>query len=110
MKAVKLPRGGAVDRRKLAEMIRGSLAADVVVFGSVSGAGARKTIGVRVIDYRDAAGVWPGKAALDKIKVRGDEASMWSSDSLTGTFFSSGWNSTAMEPTYRLSGMANTPD
>lgn len=66
MKTAELPRGGAVDRQKLAEMIRGRLAADVVVFGSVSGAGERKTIKAMTIDYRDAAGVWPGKAVLDK--------------------------------------------
>jgi hypothetical protein len=66
MKAAKLSRGASPDRRKLAEMVRGRLAADVAVFGSVSGAGARKTIRARVVDYRDARGVWPGRDVLDK--------------------------------------------
>jgi len=66
MDAAKLPRGGDVDRRRLAGMVRGRLAADVVVLGSVSGAGERKTFRVVVIDYSDAAGVWPGKPVLDK--------------------------------------------
>jgi len=66
MSAARMPRGSDPDPAKLAKMVRGALAADVAVFGSVRGAVARKTLRIRVVDYRGAAGVWRGKAALDK--------------------------------------------
>ena len=66
MAQAKLRRGAEVDRRGLAELVRGALAADAVVFGSASGTGPAKTLRVCVIDYRDARGVWPGRCALDK--------------------------------------------
>ena len=66
MAAGKVARGPDADRQKLATIVRQALAADVAVFGSASGAGATKTLRVCVVDYRDAAGVWPGKPVLDK--------------------------------------------
>ncbi len=66
MAAARLPRGPDPDPRRLAKMVRGDLLADAAVLGSASGAGPTKTLRVRVIDYRDAAGVWPGKTVLDK--------------------------------------------
>jgi hypothetical protein len=66
MRAAKVERGADPNRRELAQLVREALAADAVVFGSVSGAGATKTIRACVVDYRDADGVWPGKLALDK--------------------------------------------
>ena len=66
MARAKLPRGAKADRARLAAMVRGKLAADVAVFGSASGAGASKTIRACVVDYRAAAGVWPGRLVLDK--------------------------------------------
>ena len=66
MAQAKLPRGAKADRARLAAMVRGKLAADVAVFGSASGAGASKTIRACVVDYRAAAGVWPGRLVLDK--------------------------------------------
>ena len=62
----KVRRGCEADRKKLAEMARGRLKADVVVFGSAGGAGPSKTIRARVVDYRGAKGVWPGKSVLEK--------------------------------------------
>ncbi|KKK59970.1 hypothetical protein LCGC14_3029040, partial [marine sediment metagenome] len=66
MTAERARRGADVNRATLAKMVRGRLKADVVVFGQASGAGATKTIRACVVDYRDAAGTWPGKPALDK--------------------------------------------
>jgi len=66
MAAGKVPRGAKVDRRALAGMVRGRLAADVVVFGAASGAGPAKTLHARVVDYRGVLGPWPGKLLLDK--------------------------------------------
>ncbi|HET6429029.1 MAG TPA: hypothetical protein VFJ30_11490 [Phycisphaerae bacterium] len=66
MSAAKVDRGGQADRRKLAELVREHLAADVAVFGEAGGAGPAKTIRACVIDYRDADGVWPGRLVLDK--------------------------------------------
>ena len=50
MAASKVARGCAVDRSILAALVRGRLAADVVVFGSVRGAGRRKTIRACVLE------------------------------------------------------------
>ncbi len=66
MSAGDVDRGTKADRRKMAALIRDRLAADVVVFGQAGGSGAAKTIRACVIDYRDAKGVWPGRAVLDK--------------------------------------------
>lgn len=66
MAKARVPRGCGAEPKKLAEMIRGRLKADVVVFGSASGAGPSKTIRACMIDYRAAGGVWPGSRALDK--------------------------------------------
>lgn len=66
MGKAKLTRGAGADRAKLAAMVRGALAADVVVFGEASGPGAAKTLRAWVVDYRDAGGLWPGKVVLDK--------------------------------------------
>ena len=66
MRAAGLGRGTGVDRARLAEFVRGRLKADVAVAGTTSGTGPAKTIRVRVVDYRPAAGVWPGKVVLSK--------------------------------------------
>jgi TolB-like protein len=64
MAAMKLPRGDQPDQAKLAGLAR-LLAADVVVYGSASGAGAAKRIHAAVVDFRHAD-EHGGRMLLDK--------------------------------------------